>query len=323
MKIWVSLFYLVLSCVGSAKVPDYTFLQQVSVEMLVDGNLAGTGVIVKEDGTLLSAAHVIRGPAAKLEIRSDTLGRHPVEVLNLDYGHDLALLRIKHPLKNLKTAKLAVRPPKPGEDVFLLGAAFYRHDVLIRGAVGREKPAVEYLDGHFTYMIHVTAPSPGGVSGGGWFNAAGELVFIQSGNITVNGAPQGISMAAPLVSLKSLLAAEELIHTATLYMAVEELWGQSSQFIGAFNYDKPALVIRQVKKGRAAHIAGIRDLDMLIEMDGRSYERIDGFLKALRGKNEGDTMTLKVVNKEGKDPRSFEVTVESLEARWRGKLAER
>ncbi len=168
--------------VAAAPVADlYERAQRAGVELIVDGHLDGSGVVVSSEGLVLTAAHLVHGE--RLEIRSRHLGRHRVAVVAVDVGHDLALLRLPRRTEAYPHLQLAQRSPQPPADVYLYGSPLYRHGVLLRGTLARSSPTYEYQPqrGHYVRVTHVSGSSPVGTSGGPWLDPRGRIIGIQSG----------------------------------------------------------------------------------------------------------------------------------------------
>ena len=94
----------------------YESAKRASVEILVDGHLGGSGFFVDKEGLLLTAAHMIGRPGLRVEILSPTAGRIKAEVVAVDLGHDLALLRVESREDGYPELPLAEKLPPPGDD---------------------------------------------------------------------------------------------------------------------------------------------------------------------------------------------------------------
>ena len=89
----------------------YNQLQTACVEVLLDGQLAGSGAIADPTGLVLTAAHLFSKPGSKLEVLSRGLGRLEAKLIALDDGHDLALLAL--PKRDAAYPALKVSPDAP------------------------------------------------------------------------------------------------------------------------------------------------------------------------------------------------------------------
>ena len=282
-------------------------LQAASVEILVDGRLAGSGCVASADGRVLTANHVAPKDGVKLEILSPTLGRHPAKVLGRDRGHDLLLLAIPKSKEVYPYLPVAAAAPMVGERVWLHGAPVFRHNVTLPGTIARADTSFDFYDGAFREIQYIAAMAPKGTSGGPWVNARGELVGVQSAIMSIKDAPQGIAYSAPWAAMRALLKNVRDIESTTMNAAVEEIWGQSPETIAKLPEGTRGLVARHVKPKGAAATAGLREWDVIIALDGKPVQRTDNFLRRLRAKQPGHTIKLRVIDHNGKNLRSLEV----------------
>ena len=296
-------------------VPPIEKVQAGAVEIIVNGGLAGSGCIVHSNGIVLTAAHVVGRPGARVAIESARMPRRPARVIAIDYGHDLVLLQAEVGDSFLPTLPLADKLPQPGESVFFYGSAFFRHDLMIRGALGRQDTTFEYIDGHFVECIHITAPTPKGTSGGPWLNAKGEVIGVQSGAMSIGNAPQGISMVAPLKAVRNLINRKTHARTTSMDAAVEELIGQPSDVRNRYK-GPPGLVLRQIKKHGVARKAGLEDFMVLTKANGQSFTRTDAFLAMLRRMKPGESLPCEVHDAAGQKSRTVQVPLVYLEEPW-------
>ena len=285
----------------------YAKLKEASVEILMNGRLAGAGSVVDGKGHVLIANHMVPGDGAKLEAQSTTLGRHPVKVVARDRAHDLVLLKLPARDKPYPHLSLAKAKTKAGQRVYLFGAPVFRHHVMISGTVARNRPTFEFYDGAFREILHISAISPIGTSGGPWVNASGELIGVQSAAMTINSAHQGIAYAAPLASLRRLLEKKETVQSATMQTGVEELWGQEPKFIAQLPKGLRGLVIRQLRANGVAAKAGLKEWDIIVAVEGKPVERTENLLRLIRSKQPGQSIKLRVTDRTGKKPRDLTI----------------
>ena len=288
----------------------YERVQPAALEILVNGRMAGSGSIVDAGGSVLIAAHMLpAGNEAHLEAHSSTLGRQPLRLIALDLAHDLALLQLPLQAEAYPHLTIAQRSPGPGEPVYLYGAPVFRHDVMISGKIARAQPTYEFYDGAFREILHISGISPIGTSGGPWVNAHGELVGVQSAAMTIKGAHQGIAYASPLASLKKLLEIRRTIQSATLQTGVEELWSQQPGFLKPLPKDFRGLVVRQLKVNGVAAKAGLKEWDIITQLDGRAVEWTQDYVRILRDHKPGDTITVRATDRTGNKSRDLTIQI--------------
>ncbi len=298
----------VVGCAAPRAQPNvYAKLKEASVEILVDGRLAGAGSVVDSKGHVLIANHMVPGDGAKVEAQSMTLGRHSIKIVARDRGHDLVLLKLPARDRPYPHLSLAKAKTTAGQPVYLFGAPVFRHHIMISGTVARAHPTFEFYDGAFREILHISAISPIGTSGGPWVNARGELIGVQSAAMTINGAHQGIAYAAPLASLRWLLEKKETVQNATMQTGVEELWGQEPKFINQLPKGLRGLVVRQLRANGVAAKAGLKEWDIIVAAEGKPIERTENLLRLIRSKQPGQSIKLRATDRKGKNPRDLTI----------------
>jgi serine protease Do len=295
----------------------YQKLKEASVEVMVDDHLNGSGFFVDGKGLLMTAAHVIDRPDRRFEILSTAAGRVDIEVVAVDLGHDLALLRVKQPRpEGYPVLKLAETFPAPGEDVFLLGAAVFRHAVLLRGAVARDDTAFEYYTDKYVEVIHVAATVQSGTSGGPWVDRAGEIVGLQSGVMSINSIPVGVANVIPLSAIRDLIQNPRTKSTPAMGAAFEETWQQKRDFLDRFPPRTEGLVVRNLLGDNPAARAGLKQWDVVVAADGQKVRLSGELLRIIRQKQPGQSVNLTVLGPDGTGTREVSVVLGKLEVAW-------
>jgi S1-C subfamily serine protease len=217
----------------------------------------GTGIILTSDGEVLTNAHVVEGARS---IRVTVFGENdsrPAELVGLDSGNDLALLRIQGasgltPAELGSSASLAV-----GDDVVAVGNALgLRGDPTVtRGIVSGLGRSLDSLTG----LIQTDAAINPGNSGGPLVDADGRVVGI---NTAVAGrGGQNIGFAIPIDGARPVI---ERLRTGTP--------ARAAAFLGITTSDtedgsRGAQVI-EITAGGPAASAGMRAGDRIVEIAG-------------------------------------------------------
>jgi S1-C subfamily serine protease len=296
----------------------YRKASAASVEVLVAGRLTGSGWLAHKDGLVVTAAHAVWKLGDKpIDVRSLTLGRIRAKLIAVDRGHDIALLKLigrKGPFPYLK---IADRAPAPGADVYLFGAALFRHELMIRGAMARKKSTFEYLGNQKTYIriYHIGAPSPPGTSGGCWLDSQGRVIGNQSAFMSRDGVGLGVAMVAPTDAIARLVRTRKSASTPTADTAFEELWSQSQAFIKRFPAGITGVVPVLTVKGGVADKAGLKGDILITGIDAHKIIDRDRFMSYLRTKRPGDEVTFKVMSPEKHESRNIKIKLGELESR--------
>ena len=159
-----------------------------------------SGTYVSGD-TILSAAHCFdEGQVVNIWVRNwDDNKSYPAEVIKLDAGHDLALLWV-HGAHHHKYAKLG-HAVKIGQDILCVGSPLGLEFLVSSGIVSQIDLVINGLTSK--YIVHDAMINPGS-SGGGMFNAKGQLVGVNTMTVGLMGW-MGISLTVSVQDVKDFL----------------------------------------------------------------------------------------------------------------------
>ncbi|MHC4201173.1 MAG: S1C family serine protease [Planctomycetota bacterium] len=288
----------------------YQKLRRASVEIVVDGHMAGSGCFVDAEGIVLTAAHVVKGKSAGIEIVSPVAGRMRAERVASDPGHDLALLRVRGGGGPYASLEVAEGTPAPTEEVLLFSSPLWRHGLVLKGSVARSKPSYCWQPALrcFVRCFYIAGASPVGSSGGTWVDERGRIVGVQQGYLNnKDKSPVGIAFAAPTDAIGRFLADRRSREAATLGGALEELWTQSPGFIRRLPKGTQGIVTPVVHKGGPLAKAGLTKETIITAAEGKRVAYLDDILAAVRARKPGEEITLTVIEPIGKPER--EVTL--------------
>jgi S1-C subfamily serine protease len=166
----------------------------------------GAGVIVSEDGKVVTAAHVVKGVET---ISVEVLGDDPVPatVLLFEDRADLALLQVRGLSRDSTVATLADSATiRTGEQVFVVGAPYgLRHSLSVGVVSARWGLNTVNTDFPLAEFFQTDAAINTGNSGGPMFNLAGQVVGIVSLIISKSGGNEGLGFVVTSNAVKRLL----------------------------------------------------------------------------------------------------------------------
>ena len=263
----------------------------------------GSGVIIREDGYILTNDHVVAG-ADRLYV---TIGvdELPATVVGRDPSSDLAVIRIES--ADLPAAELGSSADlRVGQPVVAIGSPFGLDKTVTTGiisALGRTSfmESAESELTAYTSLIQTDAAINPGNSGGALVDALGRVVGINtliespSGDY---GAPQsaGIGFAIPIDY--AALIAEDLITTGR---ATHPYMGVSTFTITPPIADQYALpveegaLVQEIQAGSPADAGGIERGDIILRIAGTRIESTEDVFTTVRGRRVGETVTVDVV----------------------------
>lgn len=275
-------------------------LRAASLEILVDGRLAGSGGFISPAGLALTAAHVVRG-GRRLEVLSPVAGRLGARVVATDSGHDLALLQVERKEGIFPSLDLAAAGPDRGTQLHAFGSVLYRHGLLLPGMVADERLHYEWnsVNRCYSAVQMVAAMTPEGLSGAPWVDGDGRLAGVQSGMIVRQGSLMGVAFMSPLEALRNLVASRRDAVTSSLGAQFAESWEWSPDGTGYHDGGHDGLYVVDALPGGALAAAGVNRGEMIVALDGVKVSYRDQLLGMVRKKAPGDMLTLSILPLEG------------------------
>ncbi|NYE06174.1 serine protease Do [Bacillus niacini] len=276
----------------------------------------GSGVVYKKAGDkvyVVTNHHVVEG-ATQLEVTLNDGTKIPAKLLGSDVWTDLAVLEVDAG-KIKKIAEFGDSDAlKMGEPVMAIGnplGATFSGSVTqgIISGINRTIPVDINQDGIMDWQAEVlqtdAAINPGN-SGGALINIAGQLIGINSMKIAQN-AVEGIGLSIPINYARPIINdLEQYGEVRRPYMGVDlksvaEIPGyyqeEALKLPRDINY---GVALRQVVPNSPASQAGLRELDVIVEMDGKTIHDVIDLRKHLYQETKiGDQMEIKYY-REGK-----------------------
>jgi serine protease Do len=170
----------------------------------------GSGVLVTEDGYILTAAHVVND-AAEILVEFFDGQEIPARVERLSNRADVALIRLQQPPANPNVAKIGESDSvKVGDPIFIIGAPMGLSYSLTSGIISARhsmhKMTNSFVEAEF---FQTDASINTGNSGGPVFNMQGEVIAIASAILSRSGGFEGIGFAATTEIARTLLVKKQ------------------------------------------------------------------------------------------------------------------
>jgi putative serine protease PepD len=273
----------------------------------------GSGVIIDDDGHVLTNFHVVRG-FDEVTVTFEDGTAVQAEVVGTDPGNDIALVKTESGLEQLKPATLGDSSSVAvGSVVAAVGNPFGLDGTFTTGVIsglGRTLPSSANGRPIRGLLQTDTAVNPGN-SGGALFNLQGEVIGINTAIENPNGNGfVGVAYAVPINTPKRFLT--ELVNGDTVEHPRLGISGRSLTPADAEDLGVPyGVAVIAVDEGSAADGAGLRSSsdgsgDVIVEIDGQPMKTFEDLADYIDGKKVGDEVTLKV-RREGED---IELTAE-------------
>jgi serine protease Do len=230
---------------------------------------AGSGVIVTEDGYILTNNHVVDGADENgIEIvLSDGKTMHKARIVGKDPQTDLALLKID--AANLPAITLADSDVlEVGDVVLAIGNPFNLGQSVSLGiisALGRGVNMADYED-----FIQTDAAINQGNSGGALVDARGRLIGINQSIASPSGGSVGVGFAVPVNLAKVVmerLVEDGMVRRGFLGVMIQEV---TPDLARAFSLpDTGGALVSAVQHNTPADKAGIQEGDVIVEVNGK------------------------------------------------------
>jgi S1-C subfamily serine protease len=277
-----------------------------------DAASSGSAVLYRDDGHLLTNAHVVEGADA-IEVSLADGSMHEASVVGTDQLTDIAVLRIAtaadgrpYPTAVLGTAvDLAVGQPVVaiGSPLGLAGGSSVTTGVV--SALGREVEAegTSLLD-----MVQTDAAISPGSSGGALVDGTGAVIGITTAVGVSEVGAEGLGFAVPVDVARSV--AEEIITTGRavhvwLGVTGSDLDRRSAEDLGV----RGGARVEQVVDGSPADEAGVVPSDVVVAVEEEPVASMSALVIALRERDPGDEVALEVL----RDGDRRQVTVSLVE----------
>jgi len=214
----------------------------------------GSGVLISEDGKIMTAAHVIQ-TADKLLVQFDNGEEIPAKVLSSNEMADVALVQLEWMPKNYTIANVGDSDKaKVGDQVIIVGAPYGISQSLTVGYIsGKRKEEKATSDMMGIELLQTDASINQGNSGGPMFNFKGEVIGIVSHILSRSGGFEGIGFA-----VTSNLATKILMEQPFFWSGLDSFYLQDD-LAAAFNLPQDAgLLVQKVAANSIASRMGLR-----------------------------------------------------------------
>jgi Do/DeqQ family serine protease len=254
----------------------------------------GSGVIVSQDGYILTNHHVIDG-AEQIMIETSDNRTFRARLVGSDPASDLAVLKIES--TNLPVLTLANSDDvRVGDVVLAVGNPLGVGQTVTQGIISAKGRATGLGDGSFEDFLQTDAPINRGNSGGALVSATGELVGINSQILSPSGGSIGIGFAIPSNMARNVM--QQLITTGRVRRGVLGIYGQSlsADLAVSFGLEQArGALVSEVQPDSPAAAAGVRRGDVILGINGQPVADYNALRNRVASTQPGSTVTLRVL----------------------------
>ncbi|WP_195283700.1 S1C family serine protease [Harryflintia acetispora] len=272
------------------EVPQQNFFMQP-----VTAQAAGSGVIISQDGYIVTNNHVIDG-AQKITVRlKDGEETYDATLVGTDPQTDLAVIKIE--AENLSAAVMGSSDSlQVGDETVAIGNPLGELGGTVTNGIVSALNREVTIDGETHTLIQTNAAINPGNSGGGLFNDKGELIGIVVAKSSGSGI-EGLGFAIPVDKAKTVI--EDLIQNGyvtgrgALGVSVIDIQDERS----AFMYRVPQLgvYIAGVNESSAAQKAGLKVGDGIVAVGDAEISSSQELKTELEKYSAGETIKLRVL----------------------------
>ena len=259
-------------------------------------NAYGSGVIITDDGYIVTNTHVVQD-AERVMVTLNNKKSLPARIVGIDPATDLAVIKIDAlglqsiPFGNSDSARI-------GEPVLAIGNPFNLTSTVTAGIISAkarymniiENPGVESAIESF---IQTDAAVNSGNSGGALVNGRAELIGINTAIASGNGYYTGYSFAIPSNIARKVttdLRQYGAVQRGYLGVNVVEVTSEIAQRLGMS--EPHGIYIARVLPGGGADKAGMKQGDVLLNVNGVEVNSYASMMEEVALFNPGDTVTV-------------------------------
>ena len=261
---------------------------------------SGSGVIISDDGYIITNNHVIEG-ADNIEVSMNDNRSYSAELIGTDPTTDIAVLKIEG--SHFPSLKIGdSEAVKIGEWVLAVGNPFDLTSTVTAGIVSAKGRNINLLSSDpgreifpIESFIQTDAAVNPGNSGGALVNTNGELIGINTAIASRTGSFSGYSFAVPS-SIASKVA-EDLIKYGQVQRAYIGVRIRPVTETLANDYNLPnvkGIHVNSLTENGAAYDAGIKSGDVILQINSKEVNSVPQLQEQISKYRPGDNVTVTV-----------------------------
>ncbi len=297
--------------------PDYEQNGQPEERKIPQG--IGSGVLISQDGYIITNNHVVRGERGEdadevlvrlndgRELEADIVGRDPLT--------DIAILKID--AEGLPAIQIADSDNiEVGDVVFAIGNPLEVGLTVTQGIISAKDRRIGiYGEEGYESFIQTDASINLGNSGGALTDSLGRLIGVNSAIISQSGGSIGIGFAIPsnlVISIARQLAETGEVKRGFLGVSISDLTPDMAE---AFDIDQSkGVLINDVEEDSAADQGGLKRGDVIIGLNGKRVDTSNEFRIRIGHTPPGTSVELEVLR--GGTKKSLDLVVGSASGRF-------
>lgn len=272
---------------------------------------SGSGVIISPDGYIVTNNHVIAN-ASSLEVTLNNNKTYTAKLIGADPNTDIALIKIDGesefpfiPFGDSNNLKI-------GEWVLAVGNPFNLTSTVTAGIISAKARDLNQFDGNPQSFIQTDAAVNRGNSGGALVNTRGELIGINTAITSETGSYVGYSFAVPSNNARKVI--EDILEYGNVQRGILgiQVGNINPQLAEKYGINETqGVFVGGIEKGSGADKAGIKEGDIIKQLDGIQVTKFADLAGYLGSKRPNDVVQVTVL-RNGKE-KTLPVTLLKLE----------
>lgn len=313
---------------GGGQVDPFEFFRDHGFDFEIPrgpGMAAGSGVIITQDGYIVTNNHVIDN-ASKIEVTLNDKRTYVAELVGTDKTTDLALLKIDE--KNLNFMAFGNSDEaRVGQWVVAVGNPMNLNSTVTAGIISAKGRSIDLLRSEnnqyaIENFIQTDAAINPGNSGGALVNTQGQLIGINTAIASQTGSYTGYGFAVPVNLVKKVM--DDLlkygkVQRAVLGVAIQEITAELAEKEGLKDLD--GVLVQDVTEGGSAQKAGLKKGDVIKKVNGVAVNSVSALQEEIGKFRPGDKVSIALIR--GGELKEMNATLKGLDGKESTSLADR
>lgn len=253
----------------------------------------GSGIIMSEDGYILTNAHVVDGASKGIKVILSDSSEYEAKIIGMDSPSDIAVIKI--PAKGLQPAQFGDSSKvKLGEDVVTIGSPAGFYGSVTKGIVSGLDRKIKVENSSIAMScIQIDAAINPGNSGGALLNMWGQVIGITSSKLASSdydgiGFAISIDAAKPIIeNLMEFGYVQNRVRVGITYYAISETTAEMYS-------TRAGIYVVTIDESCDIANTELQPDDIITELDGKPVCDTDSVQNILSDKKPGDVITAKV-----------------------------
>lgn len=251
----------------------------------------GTGFIIRDDGLILTNAHVIRdADIIEVQLTEGSDKQYKAEVIGSDQRTDIALIKIKPDIKISAVSLGSSKDLEVGEWVAAFGNPYGHGHSMTKGIISSKGRAIQEINK--IPLLQTDASINPGNSGGPLVNSKGQVIGVNS---AIDARAQGIGFAIPIDEVKAILPQLEQkggLQKGFVGLSLDDIDNQTAMYLKMDDENRGSVIVNLQPNGPADK-AGLQVYDIIVSVDDKKIKNTQDLVDIISDKAIGSKIKVK------------------------------